>query len=90
MQVLPVLSEDVALGGKTFVVLTEDRGGVRRQIAVSVFEGGELVHRKIVSYADLAQMGISDEDKALTAAMRGIHNSVVRDLKTGGLRPSND
>jgi hypothetical protein len=76
-------SDQVIVGDRTYLVQTEDKGLGRKEIAVLVFEGGLLVYRRIVGYADLVELGLSDQQEIIGTAVRNAHQQVRRELSLG-------
>jgi hypothetical protein len=66
--------------GRKIVVQTEDKGSQRQEIVTSAFEGGALVFRRAVSYSDLVDLGLSDQEAVLTEALRAWHAEALRSL----------
>jgi hypothetical protein len=77
------LIDALEVEGRKLVVQTEDRGSEREEIVTSAFEGGKLVYRRVVPYADLTELRLSDHEVVLASALRDLHNCVLRDLAGG-------
>ena len=73
----------VVVGDHSYVIQTEDKGTRKGQFAISVFEGGVLVHQRAVSYADLLGLELSDQEELIASAMRSSHNCVLKDVEEG-------
>jgi len=73
----------LVVGDRRYVIQTEDKGPAKGQFAISVFEGGVLVHQRAVSYADLLELELADQDELIASAMRSTHNRVLKDLEEG-------
>jgi hypothetical protein len=75
----------LVVGDHRYVVQTEDRGLEKAQFAVNVFEGGILVHQRVLPYRDLLQLELADQAELVASALRSLHDRVLRDLGEGTL-----
>jgi hypothetical protein len=80
---LPGLIDGVVVAGRKLVVQTEDRGSGKDELVTSAFEGGTLVYRRVLSYADLAKLELADQETLLASALRDLHNHALRNLSLG-------
>jgi len=75
---------NVASGGTTYHVQTEDRGAETALIDTTVFCQGRVLHRRSNNYLDLLPLN-ADNEEALKLRIADQHRSVLEDIRSGKL-----
>lgn len=78
-------NSNVAAGGTTFHVQTEDRGATNALIDTTVYFHGRVLHRRTNNYFDLLPLNPARED-ALKRRLDAQHRAVIEELRIGTLR----
>jgi tetratricopeptide (TPR) repeat protein len=76
------LGTNVILGGKKYLVLTEDFGVEKHLIITRVYLGGEIISTKKTDYKDI--LNTPYQEKLLKALMQSQHEKAVTMLRTTG------
>ncbi len=77
-------NSNVAAGGTTFHVQTEDRGTTNALIDTTVYFCGRVLHRRTNNYFDLLPLNPLNE-QALKQRLDEQHRAVVEEIRTGAL-----
>src|SRR5271154_7372660 len=77
-------NSNVKVGGTTFHVQTEDRGGTTALIDTTVYYMGRGMHRRANNYHDLIPLD-SDREEALRLRLDEQHRSTLEDIRSGAL-----
>jgi hypothetical protein len=75
---------NVASGGTTYHVQSEDRGAETALIDTTVFCQGRVLHRRTNNYLDLLPLN-ADNEEALKLRIADQHRSVLEDIRSGKL-----
>ena len=77
-------NNNVASGGTTYHVQTEDRGPETALIDTTVFCSGRVLHRRSNNYFDLLPL-TADSEQALRLRLDEQHRAVLEDIRSGKL-----
>ncbi len=77
-------NSNVAAGGTTFHVQTEDRGTTNALIDTIVYFSGRVLHRRTNNYFDLVPLN-PDNEQALKQRLDEQHRAVIEEIRTGTL-----
>src|SRR5260370_37339458 len=77
-------NSNVAAGGTTFHVQTEDRGTTNALIDTTVYFHGRVLHRRTNNYFDLLPLD-PHREQALKLRLDQQHRAVIEELRTGAL-----
>jgi hypothetical protein len=75
---------NVAVGGTSYHVQTEDRGPDNALIDTTVFCSGRVLHRRTNNYFDLLPLN-EDSQEALKLRLADQHRAVLEDIRSGAL-----
>jgi tetratricopeptide (TPR) repeat protein len=82
------LSTKVVIGGKKYLVLTEDLGAEKHLITTRVYLGGEIISAKKTDYKNILNKPY--QEKLLKALMQDQHEKAVTMLRTSGEKSLSD